>query len=212
MQNPLPQENKTATTPKATRPETTGLGYRDLVRIALFAALIAVLGLVPKFDLPLAAGVPITVQTLGVMLAGLLLGARNGALSVLLFLFVVALGAPVLSGGRGGLGVFFGPTVGFLIGWVFGAMAVGLVYQQLAKWLPANRFAAGLIACWLGGIVVIYAFGVPGLAWVAGMESQQALKASLFFLPGDVLKSLLAAWVAARVPVDRHGALTGASR
>jgi len=51
---------------------------RDLVRIALFAALIAVLGLIPKFDLPFTAGVPITAQTMGVMLAGLFLGARNG--------------------------------------------------------------------------------------------------------------------------------------
>ena len=64
------------------------------------------LGLIPKFDLPFTAGVPITAQTLGVMLAGLVLGGRKGALAVLLFLFVVALGAPVLSGGRGGLGVF----------------------------------------------------------------------------------------------------------
>jgi len=83
------------------------MSYQDLVRISLFAALIAVLGLIPKLDLPFTAGVPITAQTLGVMLAGLILGARNGALAVLLFLFVVALGAPVLSGGRGGLGVFF---------------------------------------------------------------------------------------------------------
>lgn len=181
------------------------------MRIALFAALIAVLGLVPKFDLPLAAGVPITVQTLGVMLAGLLLGPRNGALSVLLFLFVVALGAPVLSGGRGGLGVFFGPTVGFLIGWVFGALVVGLVYRQLVRLMPASRFMAAFFSCLVGGIVVIYAFGIPGLAFIAGMETSKAFMASLFFLPGDVLKSLLAAWVAARLQVDRHGTF-GASR
>ena len=198
MQNPLPPENNAATAINA------GIGYSDIVRIALFAALIAVLGLVPKFDLPLAAGVPITVQTLGVMLAGLILGARNGALSVLLFLFVVALGAPVLSGGRGGLGVFFGPTVGFLIGWVFGALVVGLLYRQLLKAMPNKRFAAALLSCLLGGIVVIYAFGIPGLALVAGMETSKAFMASLFFLPGDVLKALLAAWVAARLPVDRH--------
>jgi biotin transport system substrate-specific component len=194
LQNPSSQENSSVSSS-----QSTAIGYRDIVRIALFAALIAVLGLVPKFDLPLAAGVPITVQTLGVMLAGLILGARNGALSVLLFLFVVALGAPVLSGGRGGLGVFFGPTVGFLIGWVFGALVVGLLYQQLLKAMPKSRFAAALIACLLGGIVVIYAFGIPGLALVAGMETSKAFMASLFFLPGDVLKALIAAWVAAKL-------------
>lgn len=199
MQNPLPPENNDPTAINAAAEIKAGLGYPDIVRIALFAALIAVLGLVPKFDLPLAAGVPITVQTLGVMLAGLILGPRNGALAVLLFLFVVALGAPVLSGGRGGLGVFLGPTVGFLVGWVFGALVVGLVYQQIAKLMPNNRFLAALIACWLGGVVVIYAFGIPGLAFIAGMETSKAFMASLFFLPGDVLKSLLAAWVAARL-------------
>ena len=61
------------------------MDYKPLVRIALFAALIAVLGLIPKLDIPIAAGVPITAQTLGVMLAGLLLGPRHGALAVLLF-------------------------------------------------------------------------------------------------------------------------------
>ena len=63
---------------------------RAIVRIALFAAIIAALGLLPKFDLPLLPGIPVTAQTLGVMLAGIFLGARNGALAVLLFLFVVA--------------------------------------------------------------------------------------------------------------------------
>jgi len=133
------------------------MNTRDLVRIALFAALIAVMGLIPKFDLPFTAGVPITAQTLGVMLAGLLLGSRQGALAVVLFLFVVALGAPVLSGGRGGLGVFFGPTIGFLLGWIAGAWACGAVYERLISWLPSRRFLAALMACWVGGILVIYA-------------------------------------------------------
>lgn len=175
------------------------LAYRDLVRIALFAALIAVLGLIPKFDLPLTAGVPITAQTLGVMIAGLLLGPRNGALSVLLFLFVVALGAPVLSGGRGGLGVFFGPTVGFLVGWVAGAAVCGFVFRILRERWSGNIFACALISCLIGGIAVIYAFGIPGLALIAGMELLRAALASLIFLPGDVIKSFIAAWLALRL-------------
>ncbi len=100
-----------------------------LVRICLFAAIIAVLGLLPA--IPLAGGVPITAQTLGVMLAGVILGGRQGALAVLLFLFVVALGAPLLAGGRGGLGVFFGPSVGFLIGWIPAAYVRGALMDRL---------------------------------------------------------------------------------
>ncbi len=171
------------------------MDYKSLVRIALFAALIAVLGLIPKLDIPIAAGVPITAQTLGVMLAGLLLGPRHGALAVLLFLFAVALGAPVLSGGRGGLGVFFGPTVGFLAGWVVGAWVCGWVYQ---------RIRSGLLGCWLGGIGVVYVFGILGLALISGLSLSQAALATLVFLPGDILKSLLAVWVVGRLQIKHR--------
>lgn len=177
------------------------LTTKDLVRVALFAALIAALGLIPKFDLPFTAGVPITAQTLGVMLAGLILGPRNGPLAVLLFLFVVALGAPVLSGGRGGLGVFFGPTIGFLIGWVAGAWACGFIFQRLMVWMPERIFLCATVACWLGGIFVIYAFGIPGISLRTALTLEKAFMASVIFLPGDIVKSLIAAWVLTRLKV-----------
>lgn len=205
MQNPSP--------PDRAGPETSSaLRYADLVRIALFAALIAVLGLVPKFDLPFTAGVPITAQTLGVMLAGLLLGPRNATLSVLLLIFVVALGAPVLSGGRGGLGVFVGPTVGFLLGWIAGAWACGAGYRLLLKYLPGQPFIAAFIACVTGGIVVIYACGIPGLMLVTGMPLAKAATAVLVFVPGDLIKSVLAAWIAARLHAVRWPAASGADK
>lgn len=176
----------------------TPLVEKDLVRIALFTALIAVLGLIPKIDLPFAAGVPITAQTLGVMLAGLMLGARNGALTVMLFLFVVALGAPVLSGGRGGLGVFMGPTVGFLLGWVAGAWVCGFLGRRLMEGMPQRKFLAALLASLLGGVLVIYAFGIPGLAVIAGMDIGKAAMVTLAFLPGDLIKACLAAWIVSK--------------
>ena len=180
---------------------------RDVVNVALFAALIALFGLVPRIDLPFLAGVPITVQTLGVMLAGLLLGPRLAALSVLLFLFMVLLGAPFLSGGRGGLGVLFGPTVGFLLGWIPGALVVGLVYLGLTQPAPNAQkyrvprrglsiFFAAALASFLGGVLVIYALGIPMLAWRANMALEQAAAVSLAFLPGDILKLVIAASIA----------------
>lgn len=75
---------------------------RSFTLVVLFAALIAALGFVPP--VMLATGVPVSAQSLGVMLAGAVLGARLGALSVILVIAVVALGLPVLAGGRGGLG------------------------------------------------------------------------------------------------------------
>ncbi|WP_347338729.1 biotin transporter BioY [Bradyrhizobium nanningense] len=127
------------------------------------------------------------------MLAGIILGPRHGALAVLLFLFVVLLGVPLLSGGRGGLGVLFGPSVGFLLGWVPAAFMSGLVMARL-RTLPA--FPAALVAAITGGIVVEYAFGILGLMAMARMNLQQALVASAVFVPGDLLKALATAFVA----------------
>jgi biotin transport system substrate-specific component len=166
---------------------------RDLVRIALFAAIIAALGLLPKFDLPVAGGVPITAQSMGVMLAGVILGARQGALAVMLFLFVVALGAPLLAGGRGGLGVFFGPGGGFLIGFVPAAFATGVMMDKLGR---TPLLIAAIFASVIGGILVMYAFGIPWLAWKANLTLLKAFYASTVFLPGDLLKAVAVGFIA----------------
>lgn len=168
---------------------------RTLVRIALVAALIGALGLVPPLYMPLAAGVPITAQSLGVMLAGLLLGARAGAAAAALFALVVLLGAPLLAGGRGGLGILAGPTAGFFIGYIAGAYAVGFLAERLRQ--PA--FASALVASVAGGILVVYLFGIPVLALAAGIGLPKALLGSAVFLPGDLVKAVGAALLATTV-------------
>lgn len=173
---------------------------KSLARIALFAAFIAVLGLLPRIDLPIAAGVPVTAQTFGVMIAGLVLGPRNGALAVALFLGVVALGLPLLAGGRGGLGVFFAPSAGFLFGWIAGAAATGFLAGQAQK---GASFWRALGAAIFGGIVVIHGFGIPWLAWFAGLPLGKAAVASSVFVPGDLLKALLAALICQQLPANR---------
>lgn len=165
---------------------------RDIVRVSLFAALIAAMGLLPRLDIPLAGGVPITLQTLGVMLAGALLGPWRGAASVLLFLFLLALGAPLLAGGRGGLGVFFGPTAGYLVGWIPGVYVTGWLMQK--TW-PGNLFLRAYVAALVGGVLVIHAVGFSYLAWKVGMSLRQALVADFVFVPGDILKALACAYV-----------------
>jgi biotin transport system substrate-specific component len=166
---------------------------RTIVRIALLAAVIGVLGLLPNIILPIAAGVPITAQTLGVMLAGIVLGPRHGALAVLLFIFVVILGAPLLAGGRGGLGILFGPSVGFLIGFIPAAYVTGALMARM-KGMPV--FAAALLAAIGGGIVVEYVFGILGLMAMARMSILQAIVATSIFVPGDLLKAVATAFVA----------------
>lgn len=167
------------------------LKTRDVVFIALFAAIVAALAAFPPITLPLA-GVPITAQTLGVMLAGGIIGAVRGGLAIVLFLFLVAVGLPLLPGGRGGFGVFLGPTGGFLIGWVAAAFAIGYMTEQL--WGRLNYVLAFTI-CMLGGVVLLYAIGVPWVAFVAKIPLATALTGSLSFVPGDIVKGLIAAGV-----------------
>ena len=88
---------------------------KDIVLISLFTALIVALSLIPPIPVPVVP-VPLTLQTLGVMLTGLMLGPKRGAMVVLLYVLLGLLGVPVLPGGRAGLAVLVGPTAGFLLG------------------------------------------------------------------------------------------------
>jgi biotin transport system substrate-specific component len=173
-------------------PSRTRIPSRDLAQIAVFAALIAALGLPGALYLG-GTAVPITFQTLGVMLAGAILGARKGVLAVLLLLALVAAGLPLLSGGRGGLAVFVGPSVGYLIGWVLGAFVIGWLTARL---LPEYRVLPALGATALGGIVAIYLVGVPVFAAITGTPLGVAIVGSAVFLPGDILKVVVTVLVA----------------
>jgi biotin transport system substrate-specific component len=159
----------------------------DIARIAVFAAVVAVLGL--PSGLAVFGSVPITAQTLGVMLAGTILGAWRGSLSMLVLLTLAALGLPLLSGGRGGIGVFFGPTAGYLIGWVVGAFVIGAIVHARGRPLTWLRTSVGVA---LGGIVTIYAFGIPVQAAVTRIPLVETALQSLIFLPGDLLKAAIA--------------------
>lgn len=165
---------------------------RNMTQIALFAALIAALGLIPQ--LTLAFGVPITAQSLGVMLCGTVLGAWRGGLAALLFVALVALGLPLLAGGRGGLGLFASPTAGFLIGFPVAAFATGLVMERLRG--MAVVWAAGLAAV-IGGVVVLYLFGITGLSLALGKTWGEAALLVTAFIPGDLIKAVLAAVITA---------------
>lgn len=168
---------------------------KDIVYIALFAAIYAALALFPPILIPLL-GVPITAQSMGPMLAGSLLGARRGALASLLFLALVAIGLPLLAGGRGGFGVFFGPTAGFLISWPIAAFAIGLTVQRF--WQRLN-FVGMLVINIIGGIGLVYLVGGLWLSYASGISPMQALTGFTAFLPGDLIKAALASIIAVTV-------------
>lgn len=166
---------------------------KDTVLIASFAALTAALGLLPPIPVPLIP-VPVTAQTMGVMLAGCLLGPRRAGLAMALVLMLIAVGLPLLSGGRGGLAVFAGPSAGYLIAWPLGAGVIGFLTAR--KQTSAVRvFTANCV----GGILVIYALGIPGLSLVMDLPLRVAAQGSLAFLPGDIAKAAIAAAVAVAV-------------
>jgi biotin transport system substrate-specific component len=167
---------------------------RDLAYVALFAAITAVLGLVPAVQV---GPVPVTAQTLGVMLAGSVLGSRRGFLSQLLFLVLVAIGLPVLPGGGGGLAVFAGATAGYLFSWPVAAFVTGLLVERF--W---TRYDAvwGTVANVIGGILVVYAIGVPVLKAVTGLPWGDAVwLGAAVFIPGDLVKAVVAALIAVQV-------------
>lgn len=166
---------------------------RSLAFVPLFAALMAVFGLIPKIDLPL--GVPITLQTLGVMLSGCLLGPRRALQVMGLFLFAVAIGLPLLPGGRGGIGVFFAPAAGYLIGWPLGALVTGAVMRALPAGSPRAAALSAFVASALGGLLVVHVCGVIGLVGLARLSWSQATLGTLVFVPGDLIKCAVCALV-----------------
>ena len=161
---------------------------KTIVLVSLFAALIAVLGLAPKVPGPF--GVPITAQSMGIMLCGTVLGAKRGALAVLLFITLTAIGLPLLSGGRGGLGVFAGPSSGFIIGFPLAAYVAGLITTKLKM---VKIFYSSLIGAIIGGIFVLYIPGIIGMSIALGKSISEATVIALIYIPGDLIKAFLCA-------------------
>jgi len=168
---------------------------KSLVLIALFTAIIVVLGLIPPIMVAFIP-VPIHAQSLGVLMAGIVLGARGGALSALLLIVLVAIGLPVLSGGRGGLAVFLSPTAGYLVGYLPTAWATGWLSERVALKAGGGwKTFAGLLAAAVVGVIVTHVFGVAWLIAYVGLSPRDALVGDLIFVPGDLIKAGIAAYV-----------------
>ncbi|OJF97533.1 BioY family transporter [Rhizobium sp. 58] len=177
------------------------MSTRDLVLTALFTAIIVALGLVPPVSVSLVP-VPIHAQSLGVMLAGLILGAKRGTAAVLLFLLLAAIGLPVLAGGRGGLGVFVAPPAGYLVGFAFAAFVAGFLSERFvnARQSGFAQISGFFLAAVVGGILVDHLMGVLWLAYgPTGLGPTKATIGTLAFVPGDILKAGIAALAARAV-------------
>lgn len=181
-------EEQAITVPLIQQPRLLGRLWRELAVLLVGTVFMALLARV-EVRLEPFTPVPISGQTLGVLLIGALYGPWRGGLCLLAYLGEGAAGLPVFSGGAFGIAALFGPTGGYLVSFPVAAVVAGLLVQPLRA-MPGP--APGLILASL----LIYAVGVPWLAVVTGMSLPVAMsKGMLPFIPGDLLKVLIAAAV-----------------
>ncbi|WP_205510442.1 biotin transporter BioY [Paenibacillus elgii] len=172
------------------------LTLRGIVFSALFAALVVLFGFI---SIPLGfTPVPITLQTLAVMLAGGLLGARYGFFSMALIVVLTAIGFPLLHG-TGGLSVLLGPTGGYVFMWPISALLIGWLLPRI-RIRGVWGYAASFLLLVLFGSLLLYVSGVPWLAYVTGMSLSKAMVAGCYpYLIGDAIKAAAATLIIASV-------------
>lgn len=159
----------------------------DVVLVVAGAALTALLAQVAVPLIP----VPVTGQTLAVLLVGATLGAARGAISLGLYAVVGILGLPVFSDYGAGLEVVLGPTGGYIVGFIFSAAFVGWLSER--AW---ERQVLKALATFAAGTLVVFAVGLPWLAVVLGLDLAQTLEFGLLpFLIGGAIKAVLAAGI-----------------
>ena len=166
----------------------------EKLRWTVLASLMAALTAVGAYIHIPVGPVPIVLSTLFVLLSGLLLGSRWGLISMGLYLLVGAIGIPVFVGGRGGLAHFFGPTGGYLFGYILSAWVTGLISERSHK-SPVIQIIAIIF-----GSLAIYVTGVPWLKMVTNMSWAKSLMVGMLpFLIGDAVKGAAALMLARSV-------------
>lgn len=195
-----------STTSSALEQDRSESTVRTGAQVAVFAALICALAVVPGLFV-FGGTVPVTLQTLGIALAALALGPRAGGAAVAVYLGLIAIGLPVAAGGKAGLGVLTGPTGGYLVGMLVSAVVMGWL-ARIAMRRGGKAVALWLFGTALVGIPVTYLVGVPWLQHATDMPWDKAWKVGAsVFLPGDVLKAALAAVIIAAVARALPGTL-----
>jgi len=178
-----------------------GVDAQAVSLVAVFTALLVAAAVVPGIPVG-GLGVPITLQTLAVMLTGLVLGPVRAGLAVLLYLLLGFVGLPVFSRGQSGLQVLSGPTAGYLVSFLLAALVVGLAARLVLRRTRRTLWVPLLVtASFVTTVAVVHALGVVGMMVNLRLPLQAAITADLPFLPGDLLKDVVA--VVAAVAVHR---------
>lgn len=168
------------------------LKTKDIILIAMFSAITIVLS---QIIIPLPfTPVPISLSTLAFFMAGGLLGPVRGSISQIVYVLLGAIGLPVFGGFSGGASVIFGPTGGYIIGYVVGAFVIGLLIKQF----PQNIL--GYSIAMFFGITTCYVLGTLWFMFVMDMKLIESLMLCVIpYIPGDILKIALAAILVKRL-------------
>ena len=165
---------------------------RMMVFASLFAALTAI-GAYITVPVPLSP-VPITLQVFFVLLAGSRLGSKWGSLSMIVYMLLGIVGLPVFAGGSSGIGVLLGPTGGYIFGFILAAYIIGKLSRKTGNGANSSFFINALNMS--AGVLVIYACGAFRLMMVADFDLGKTLALGVIsFLPGDILKIAVAAYI-----------------
>lgn len=171
---------------------------RNARRVFAVAAVVALTTLGAYTAVPVPGSVvPVTLQTLFVSLAGVLLGARLGALAMTMYVLLGLMGAPVFSNGFGGPGVLLGPTGGYLLAFPLAAAVTGVLAPRANA--RSLRAGAQLLAAIFLGTLVVFAGGFSQLTLLTGDAGRAFALGVVPFLLGDVVKTLLAFLIARRL-------------
>lgn len=170
----------------------------DLSLIAVFAALTAAFALIPAIPIG-GAGVPITLQSLAVVLTGVVLGAGRGAAAIGLYVAAGLAGLPIFSGFSGGLGVLAGPSAGYLLAFPLAAAVAGWLSAVAIRRARRMRFLLLFLACVAASVLVIHPLGIAGMMINLNLDLGAAVLADIVFLPGDIAKNVIAAAIGVSV-------------
>lgn len=173
----------------------------DLALVAVFAGVISAATLAPAIPVG-PVGVPITLQTLAVALTAMILGPWRGFAATALYVIVGLAGLPVFAGGASGLGVLAKPSAGYLLAFPLAALLIGYLARIVLKRTEGRngvRWVLLVLAGVAGSFVFVHPMGIAGIALNAKIPLGKAVMADLVYWPGDVIKNVLAAFVALAV-------------
>ncbi len=161
--------------------QSNKLSVRDLCQIAIFTAIICICA---QISIPMPYGVPLTLQTFAIPLAGVILGPKKGTLAVLVYILIGAIGMPVFSGFKGGLNVVVGATGGFILSFPLMTLAAGIGEMKNSK----VSLTLGVVL----GILVNYLCGIFYFSFIMMSDLRTAFIACVLpFIPTDIIKIIL---------------------